>query len=257
MADKPRTLFYDIETTPLMAYVWQLGKQVVRHGQLVEGYQMWDIICIGYCWNDGKPAKVIDWGYRNQNSEPMIEKFTKVIESADVVIGKNNKRFDDKMINLHRWRNNLHGMPDWLYKSDDLETHLRRNLRLPSYGLDYVSSILGLGGKVKMELSDWVDIMHKRDYSKFKKMKYYCGKDVEDTRTIWDYSVKHFEPKYNCATMELDELVCKVCGSPNIRKNGRQYPKGTAIYQSYWCKDHRGYAGKKTIGKSGKLGRTI
>ena len=40
----PKILFYDIETSPLKAWVWGLGKQVLRHHQLVDGYKKYGII---------------------------------------------------------------------------------------------------------------------------------------------------------------------------------------------------------------------
>ena len=52
---KPKILYFDIETTPLKAYIWRPGDQFVGQNQLVEGSELTDIICIGYCWdNNGR-----------------------------------------------------------------------------------------------------------------------------------------------------------------------------------------------------------
>ena len=155
----PRILFYDLETKPLQAWVWSTGKQVVRHGQLVNKHSRYGIICVTYCWNDGKPAKSIDWGYEEQNTDKLVEEFDKIIKQADHIIGKNNKRFDDKMLNAARMFAGLPAMPEWVRYTDDLEQQMRKYFRLPSQSLDYISSQLGLGGKIKMEMQDWIDIV--------------------------------------------------------------------------------------------------
>lgn len=243
--EKRKILFYDIETTPLKAYVWRLGEQVVRHTQLMSDGFITDVICIAYCWNDGKPAKVLHWGYKEQNSEPMLAAFDDLIKEADVVIGKNSDRFDNKHINTQRLLSNRPGMPNWLKRTDDLEKQIRKHFALPSYSLDYISSLLGLGGKDKMEFSDWIDIVERRNKASFEKMLRYNKKDVEDTRAIWEYCEKHITPKTEYVN-KGGEHVCSTCGSENVRKDGRRYHL-RSVYQEYFCRDHKGYAGRKLI----------
>lgn len=248
MKNKPKVLIYDIETTPLQAWVWSCGKQVVRHGQLVEGRKSYDVICIAYTFLHSNEVKVLDWGYKQQNSKKMIEEFTKICSEADIIIGKNNKRFDDKHVNTLRMKHNLGGRPDLLRKVDDLETQLRRHFYLPSYGLDYISAQLGLGGKDKMCFQDWIDIVDQTDNGEkaFKKMLKYCKKDVKDTKKIWQHCEKHIEPKLNRSAL-AGELACKVCSSTLLRKNGVYTSSNGTVYQQYYCSTHHGYAGKLPI----------
>lgn len=228
---KPKILFYDIETTPLKAYIWGLGKQVVRHSQLVHGSQQWGIVCITYCWNDGKPAKSIDWGYKEQDSARVVFEFDKIIKQADHVIGKNNKRFDDKMLNTVRLFKGLDPFPEWCRSNDDLEQKMRQHFRLPSYSLDYISGQFGLGGKIKMEFQDWVDIVEQtpNGLKAFNKMIKYGKKDVEDTRALWNELSKHFEPKYR-----PDVPCCPECRSFRRKKSGISYTK-QGPKQRYKC----------------------
>ncbi len=256
---KPKILFYDIETTPLLAYIWRPGEQVVRHGQLVKGRNVTRIICVTYCWNDGKPAKAIGWGYREQDDGKVVALFDTLIKQADVVIGKNSDRFDNKHINTIRFLEGGHAMPDWLKRTDDLEKQIRKYFNFPSNSLDYISDLLGLGGKIKMEFDDWINIVEKvkgKGLQAYKKMLNYGIKDIEDTRALWNKMEAHIEPKYNAATVKY-LLQCRVCGSGNIVKNGSR-AKGTKKYQRFECKDHHGYAGQSliTIKKDGttKLG---
>ena len=50
MKNKLKVLVFDIETSPIQAWIWRLGDQVVRHDQLVKDYASVNIMCIGYKW---------------------------------------------------------------------------------------------------------------------------------------------------------------------------------------------------------------
>ena len=253
-----KILFYDIETPPLKAWVWRPGDQYVNHSMLCKGSNIYNIICISYCWNDGKPAKTLKWDYKTQNCKKMIREFDKIIKQADRTIGKNSDRFDVKHINTQRLLHNLPAMPEWMATTDDLEKQMRRHFALPSQGLDYISEMLGYGGKTKMCMQDWIDIMeqNKNGRKSFKKMCDYCAKDVEDTRAIWNLVAAHIQPRHNFnAGLPLGTRVCKACGSDNIKRNGT-FTGGMTKYQRFHCLDHKGYAGKAAINpNTGKLGR--
>jgi hypothetical protein len=246
---KPRVLFFDIETSLIGAWVFRCGKQVIRPNQLQTDNFISNIICITYCWDDGKPVKALTWeavkgGY---SCKKMIATFDKIIQQADITIGKNSDRFDVKHINTQRLLTQDYGMPEWAAHTDDLEKQMRRYLYLPSYGLDYFARLLGLGGKMKMEFQDWVDLAENNKNAKksFKKMVRYGKKDTLDTRAIWNYCVKHFRPKHNAATYQ-GEHVCTNCGSKDIRKNGTRVC-GKTRKQQWYCRSHNGFAGYTCI----------
>ena len=58
---EPKILTYDIESTPLLAWIWRLGKQVVRHDQLHDDWAQYNIICIGYKWMHEREVHVLQW----------------------------------------------------------------------------------------------------------------------------------------------------------------------------------------------------
>lgn len=228
---RPKILFFDLETKPLQAWVWSPGKQYVGHKQLVKEHNRYGIICVTYCWNDGKPAQCIDWGYEEQDTAALVKEFDEVIKQADHIIGKNNKRFDDKMLNAARMFAGLPAMPEWAKYNDDLEQQMRRFFRMPSQSLDYISDQLGLGGKIKMEMQDWIDIVEKNPNGQkaLAKMIKYGKKDVVDTRTLWNKLSKYFEPRFN-ATIGS----CSNCGSFQRKKSGFNY-SAAGRRQRYTC----------------------
>jgi hypothetical protein len=246
---KEKILFYDIETSLIGAWIFRCGKQVIRPNQLMDGKLISKIICITYCWNDAGPVKCLEWesvkgGY---DCGKMIAQFDKLIKKADITIGKNSDRFDVKHINTQRLLTQSYGMPEWAAATDDLEKQMRRYFYLPSYGLDFFSRLLGLGGKISMQFSDWVDIAENHSNAKqiIAKMIRYGKKDTRDTRTIWEHCVKHFRPKLNVATLRGDH-VCTSCGSCDIRLDGtKAFGKGRK--QQWFCREHKGFAGYTII----------
>jgi hypothetical protein len=254
---KPRILFYDLESAPLKAWVWSTGKQYVNHKQLVSNHDRYGIICITYCWNDDKPAQCIDWGYEEQDTAKVVREFDKIISQADFCIGKNSDRFDTKMINAARMFAGLPGNPEWTKYKDDLEVQMRRYFRMPSQSLDYISHQLGLGGKIKMEFQDWIDIVEKNKNGEkaLAKMIKYGKKDVVDTRTLWFKLSEHFDSKWNQAVYQGNNLACKHmdCGSTNLANRGSPRISGKTLYQEWRCLDCHRYAGRTILDSKGKI----
>lgn len=259
-SNQPKVLIFDLETAPMQSWIWSPGKQYVGHKNLVKGQDQYRIICIGYAWNDGKPAKCIDWGYDEQSTKRCVEEFDTIAKTADLIIGKNSARFDVPMLNSCRMLAGLPGLPAWALSHDDLEQQMRKYFRLPSQSLDYISKHLGLGGKDKMEMQDWIDICEKNDNGEksLKKMVKYCKKDVEDTRMLWKMLSEHFDSKfnYNRFIEEAFNMCCKHadCGSSNLKKDGIRQ-NGQGKFQCYTCSECGRYAGRTTISKlTGKEG---
>lgn len=284
MSKQIKTLLFDIETLPVHARIWRPGDQVVRHGQLMPGRDHTEIICIQYCINDG-PVVVLTRDLDNIKDQlSMIEEFDAIIRDSDIVIGKNSDRFDNKHLNTIRMLENGKPMPDWIRYTDDLEKQMRKYFNLPSNSLDYISYKLGFGGKNTMIFSVWVDIdnyfrlltieQDSRSYKidkKFmdglchtlfradkatiiakgekalRKMYKYGKKDTEDTRKVWNYCKNHFEPKNS---PYKGGHVCLRCGSAKVIPD-RELANGIV---TFYCKNHKGYAGRARVLKDGSYG---
>ena len=284
MSKKQRVLIYDIETAPLKFWGFRTGEQVVRHGQLDETTLKYGIICICYKFSNSPKVHTIHWG-DGPKIIPVVEEFDKVIKKAQdegiLILGKNNKRFDDKHVNTQRWLSGLPPMPDWVRYTEDLERQIRKYMYLPSNSLDAISRLRGLGGKNPMEFSDWVNISNYKkalqiieqigkrsskaisqiEFGKpldqvledgdkaFKKMIKYCKKDVKDTDDLFKDVEKHCEWKRQIVQPQ-NYGVCKQCASNRIRKNGTR-----GQYQAFLCTTCGAYAGRAIIKKDGSFGK--
>ncbi len=250
---KPKILVYDIETTPVLAWIWRCGEQFVGHHQLFDGLNATKIICITYRWLHEKKAKALVFDLETLDDEAIIREFDTIIQEADVIIGKNNNKFDNKHINFRRLLHGLPAIPDWTKRSDDLESQMRRHFNMQSFSLDYFSKLMGQGGKMKMELQDWIDIVQNRSKKKLKKMVDYGKKDADDTAElilkVWPY----VSPKFN-HSVHQGKLCCITCGHKRIVEDKIRVDGGRKT-QTFWCPSHKGYAGRAYIKVNGDLGQ--
>jgi len=231
---RPKTLIFDVETAPVLAWIWRTGHKIsVSHDQIKKG-QRFDIICVCYKWADESKIYSLDWGINKQDSTKMIEEFSKIIEKADTIIGHNCDRFDIKQVNTQRL---LKGMPpiNWPTSNDTLK-QFRKYFALPSYKLDYIANILLSTGKDRMNFQDWIDIVEDKNPKALQKMISYCSKDVKLLDSVFKKASKFFKPKVHVGVMNSlqSRLSCPDCGSTESRSKGRQYT-ATRVYQQRVC----------------------
>lgn len=263
-----KLLIYDIETGLLNVNLFRLGEQRVNHNQLTALSNVTPIICICAKWY-GK-SKVYTF-----KGPTAVEEFDKLARKADVCLGKNSDSFDVKHINTQRMLQGLKPFPEWMDRREDLEKQMRKYFNFPSQSLDYISKLFGLGGKRKMEFSDWVDIHNLDVLTKvssagrtlnshqtkllfgdiicnivsngrkaLKKMLNYCPKDVLDTEAALVKVLPYVKLKYN-ATASMDGHGCTTCGSGDLVPT-ETVTAGKIKYQLFECLSHKGYAGRAT-----------
>lgn len=138
-------MIYDIETSRVTAKLWGTGKQYVRHNQLRSETT---IISISWKWLGEDKIHALTWD-KNHSGKKMIEEFLVEYNRADMIIGQNNDRFDNKLINTRAAKYgfdvNVH------VKSYDIIKQTRRLFKLPSYSMDYVTKFLGVTHKQSHE----------------------------------------------------------------------------------------------------------
>jgi hypothetical protein len=260
-----RLLIDDIETGKVYARLFRCGEQVIPHTQLRHNFKITPIICICAKW----------YGERNImcfKGENAVEEYTELAKSADLIIGKNNLKFDDPHVNTHRLIKGLEPFPQWRNRTDDLEQQIRKNFNFQSYSLEHIGNVLLGAGKDKMEDMDWNKIQDKnelllykslKDFNKLSmimfgksakevievgnqaedKMIKYCKTDVIRTEQILTKILPYVTLKKNASD---GGLACITCGSQDIVRDKR-ITKGVTKYQEFWCTSHEGYAGKCTI----------
>lgn len=86
----------------------------------------------------------------------------RILNEADIVIGFNNRRFDDKMANTYFVKHKLG--PVSPFKTIDLFAVSKGYFKNPSNGLDNVAHKLGYGGKTEIKVGQlWYDCLENRN----------------------------------------------------------------------------------------------
>lgn len=218
---QPKILFFDIETSPITAYVWGLFKQNVSLSQIKED---WYIICWSAKWL-GKDEvlnssvhhypKSIKGRYRD-NELKVVKEAWKVLDEADIVVAHNLKAFDKKKINAKFLE---YGLPEPSpYKVVDTLLIAKGNFKLTSNKLDYITKLLEGEGKHSTDMQLWVDCMND-DVQQLDYMQEYCDQDVRELESIY-LKLRHWDK--NAPNLSLyyddDKPRCNSCGSSKLSK---------------------------------------
>lgn len=231
---KPKVLFFDIETSPILAYVWGLFDQNIGLNQI---YKDWDILSVAAKWGDTPEDSVMYKDRRNDKTDKAVIKWIwNLLDQADIVVTQNGKRFDAKKLNA---RFIMYGMiPPSGYKHIDTLQIAKKYFALTSNKLEFLTDKLCKKYK-------------KQSHKKFSGFSLWSqclagNKDAWNEMEVYNkYDVLSLEELYgvlkgwdNSINFDLynDEPVttCK-CGSKKVHKRGFAY---TSIgkFQKYRCK---------------------
>lgn len=201
-----KTLFLDIETTPMKVYTWGLFDQNISIDQIIESTEM---LCFGARWLGER--KVIFRSSYHDGKKTMLEDLHKLMDEADVLVGWNSAAFDHKHINREFLENGM--TPPSTVKDLDLMSVTKANFLFPSNKLDYVAQKLDVGAKVKHSgFSLWLRCME-GDKKAWKEMKEYQIQDVNLLVDLYDILLPWLVPngkvtsKEKQAIQEADGMV--------------------------------------------------
>ena len=136
--DVPKVLILDIETAPMIGYLWGLFDQNIPLAMLKRD---WFILSWTAKWlhedkvmykdQRGKKGKAIE------NDKSLLMPLWKLMDEADIILGQNSNAFDLKKINSKFLEHNL-GVPS-PYKKLDTYLMAKRHFSLTSNKLEYMS----------------------------------------------------------------------------------------------------------------------
>jgi uncharacterized protein YprB with RNaseH-like and TPR domain len=195
-----RTLFLDIETTPMQVYTWGLWDQNISIDQIIKSTEM---LCFGARWLGSK--KVIFKSVHHDGKEAMLEELHKLMEEADVLVGWNSASFDHKHINREFLEAGM--APPSPVKDLDLMSITKANFLFPSNKLDYVAQKLEVGAKVKHSgFRLWLGCMD-GDKDSWKEMKKYQIQDVNLLIDLYDILLPWFVTSGRVSSKEKQAII--------------------------------------------------
>lgn len=229
-------LIYDIETTRVKAWVWWSGKQFVSGDSLIDEPK---IITIAYKWLGEDDITVLTWDEKSSDKQ-LLEKFLKVYNSADMVIGQNNDRFDNRWVNARAMKYGLD--VNTFVRSFDIMRETKRLFRLPSYSMKYITNYLGIQTKLEHEgIKMWEKIQtgtpeEQKEY--LQKMVEYNRQDIVATEDMYLTLRKYMGHKTHFGVLNGQErFTCPNCGGKNVSLDKTTVTPAGTVQRVMKCSD--------------------
>lgn len=207
-----RILIYDIETSFNIGWFWRTGYKLnITPAQIIKERA---IICISYKWLGDNQVYNLVWD-KNQDDRFLLEQFIEVMNEADMLVAHNGDRFDLKWI---KTRALMHRLPMLIdYPQFDTLKVAKKKFNFQSNTLDYISKILGAGGKIKTNIDLWIDIILKKDKKALQDMLDYCDEDVRQLEHVYSIIAGWENPKFHLGVLQgKTKQTSPISGGVNI-----------------------------------------
>ncbi len=232
-----KILLFDIETSFRIGAVWGMWQQNIHEEQLIKDSY---VLCWAAKWLDADDVYYDALPFHSRylkNPEDdyvIVKSLRDMLDQADIVIAHNGDRFDIPRINT---RMIIHGMqPPSKYRSIDTLKVARRNFDFTLNRLDALGRFLKVGRKMETGgFKLWRDIILDKCPDAWNRMIEYNIQDTCLLEAVY-HKLKAWDPRHPNVHIldDSDDLVCNVCGSKHIKKNGI-YTTTTQTYQKYQC----------------------
>ncbi len=249
---KPRILILDIETSLMEITIRQFGLAGKDYQSFEDITQDWWIHCVGYKWLGEKKVGVISthddkkrFAKDHTDDYNVCKKMHELMSEADLIIGHNVDKFDNKKLKFRFIKNGLE--PLLLPPTVDTLKVAKREFKGTSNRLDYWAQTLAetekekeLMRKLKNPSGLW-DRCFEGSFKDTKLMAKYCKRDIDITEFVYNklkpWMTNH--PNMLKVTGQFnrkEDLKCGTCGSTNLIKNGFRRTR-TGKFQRHMCDD--------------------
>lgn len=231
----PKVLIFDIETSPITAYVWSLWDQNVGLNQIKAD---WRIIAWAAKWLGDPPSQVMYMDNRDGNitdDKRLVGGLIGLLNEADIVITQNGEQFDIRKVNARAVMNGF--SPLRPYKSTDILKEGRKVFAFTSHKLAYVTEMLNTKYK-KLDHKEypgfelWAAVLS-GDKRAWKVMQKYTVYDVLSTEEAYQ-KIQGWIQTQNMATYADDCTMRCRCGSKKLERRGYAHTS-LGKYQIYRC----------------------
>lgn len=211
-----KILIYDIETSRSNFKAFWTGKQYLGHNQMKSEPT---IISVSWKWLGEEKVKHLTWDMKTHSDEKLLEKFLKVYNKADMVVGYNNNNFDNRWINARALKYNL--FVNVYVKSFDIIKHSKRLFRIPSYAMAYLAKYIGVTLKQSHEgilMWDMIEDGTPEEQAEYmQKMIDYNVGDIITTEEIFLKIRKYMGHTIHVGKFQGGEKYsCPHCGGENV-----------------------------------------
>jgi transposase-like protein len=230
--DTPNILIFDIETLPLVAYVWGAWEQNLSVDSVIKD---WCVLSWSAKWLDGTlvisdaltPSEA-----RTRNDKRLMRGLWKLLDKADIVVAHNGKKFDVRRVNARFLYHRI--KPPSSYKVLDTYTESKGLFDLTFQKQEWLARYLNEPRKLDTNLALWI-ACDKGDADAIKKMREYNEGDVIGLERIYKRLVPYFKNHPNITLYRDNENPheCPRC-SGQLKRIGLFYA-ARKKYQEYRC----------------------
>lgn len=232
-----KILFFDIETAPCAGAVWGLWNNNISLNQLERD---WYVLSWAAKWQHEDQViysdKSLSWD--TEDDSHLLVGIWNLLNEADIVVGQNSKRFDEKKLNA---RFIINGMkPPSSYRSIDTLEIAKRHFGFTSNKLEYMTGKLCKrykklthGNFAGFEL--WKQCL-KGNQEAWKEMEEYNIHDVLALEELYDIIKPWYKSHPNLNTYTNDHGTVCVCGGRGFIHSGYHYTN-LSKFDKFRCDD--------------------
>jgi hypothetical protein len=235
-----KMLVFDCEMAPASAYIWDLRVQGgwISPDKLIERKRL---LCVAARFIGEE--EVYFFSSWHDGHEAMVRGIWGLLDEADAVVHFNGLASDEPWLNTEFV---LLGMdPPSPYRSVDLYRAVKRQFRLMSNSLAYVTSLLGVREKLHSGgMQTFIDVLA-GDAKAQARMQEYCTGDVLATEELYVRLRPWLPAMPPIAMIDGISKGCPSCGSASLIRQGYSY-SATGAYQRYKCRDCRHWSRSAT-----------
>lgn len=234
----PKIVTLDIETFPIVAYVWGLWDQNVGLNQIA---REWSVASVSYKWLGSERVEHYNTAGDPFNDSALLEIIWHVLDEADIVIAQNGIKFDAKKINARLIE--LGFEPPSPYKIIDTMVEAKKAAQFTSNKLEWLSGALtNVPKSLHKEFPGfelWLETMKDNPLA-WREMQRYNDRDILATEALYIRLRPWIKGHPNLAAYDDEdehlEHQCPNCLGTNLEKRGFAYTQ-VGKYQKYKCLD--------------------
>lgn len=232
----PRILIYDIETSRMLVKTWWTGKQYIGSDKVIEEPK---IISIAWKWFGTDDVHHVKWDEKHDD-KALLKKFLIEYNRADLIIGQNNDKFDNRWINARALKHKL--SVNTMVKSLDLMKQAKKHFRLPGYSMKFMTEFMGVETKMEHDgilMWDMIEDGTKDEQSEYlQKMIDYNVQDIVATEQMYLAFRSYIgTPTHIGMFNGGDKFDCPSCGSDDVEYHKTTYTTTGTLQHIMKCND--------------------
>ena len=242
---EPRILVMDIECLPIVATTWNVWNTNIAPVNIIND---WTMLSFSYKWLGEKDVHnfvLTPKQAKNRDDKQMVIDIHKLFNDADIIIGYNSIKFDEKKMNSKFLEFGL-AKPS-PYQSIDLYRTVKKNFANTYNKMDWTNKILGLDRKLEhtgMKL--WMDC-HNGVKDALNTMAEYNDVDVLITEQLY-FAIRGWINNHPNLGLyyDADTPICHKCGSVHLKDSDSKHYTGASVFDLYECEDCGAYSRAKS-----------